>query len=284
MDAPSQAAQAVLFRRDWPTTGLAKAISDIDRNDLSREYGELKRRAPRRHAVPKEYFRGHEGRLSPRSETTGGSNRFEEHLAIALWRMWRRPGMGRVRLLDYQVPLKAGQGDKGIGKVDLLGVTDCGRLKVIELKVKPEEDTARGENPMVAVMEGLRYAAIVDANRAAIVEEARYLFDEEISKEPPIVQILAPKAWWRGWLELAGSTRAAAGGWEPEFVRLVRDVEERLGIVVECTALDDVQRADIDYGSDGRQPRINRTLALYPVRPGEAPAIGPALPAPQNRG
>ena len=109
MDAPSQAAQAVLFRRDWSTTGLAKAISNIDRNDLSREHGELKRRAPRRHAVPKEYFRGHEGRLSPRSETTGGSNRFEEHLAIALWRMWRRPGMGRVRLLDYQVPLKAGR-------------------------------------------------------------------------------------------------------------------------------------------------------------------------------
>ena len=98
------------------------------------------------------------------------------------------------------------------------------------------------------------------------------------------MQILAPTAWWRGWFELAGLTRQAAGGWELEFARLARDVEERLGLVVECLALDDVKRADIDYGSDGRQPQINRMLALYPVCPGETPAIGPPLRVPQIGG
>ena len=273
MEATSRAAQQILFRQNWPTRGLAAEISKIDREVLCTEYENLRCSAPQRWSRGKRYFGRHDGRLS----NSGGSNRFEEHLAIALWCMWRRPGASSVRLLDYQVPLKAQQSDEGIGKVDLLAVAGGGRLKVIELKVKPEKETARGESPMDALMEGLRYAALVDANREAIAQEARDRFDEEISEGPPIVQILAPKAWWRGWLELAGSTRRAAGRWEREFVRLTQDIEERLGIVVECMALDDVQPADIDYGADGRRPRVNRALALYPVRLGRTPAIGPAL-------
>lgn len=273
MEATSRAAQPILFRRRWPTRGLAAGISKIDRELLYTEYENLRCSAPQRRSTGKEYLGQHDGRLS----SSGGSNRFEEHLAIALWRMWRHPGTSSARLLDYQVPLKARQSDKGIGKIDLLGVARRGRLKIIELKVKPAEETDRRESPMVALMEGLRYAAVVDANREAIANEARHLFDEEISEGPPIVQILAPKAWWRGWLELAGSTRRAAGGWEREFVRLTQDIEERLGIVVECMALDDVQPADIGYGSDGRQPQVNRVLALYPVRLAQTPAIGPAL-------
>ena len=272
MDAPPQAEHTVLFRRKWPATGLADEISKIDRDGLCREYEELRRSAPQRRSRSKAYLGLHDGRLS----TPGGSNGLERHLEIALWRMWRHPGTGRVRLLDYQVPLDARKYD-GIGEVDLLGVTNCGRLTVIELKVRSEEGGRRGESPMVALAQGLRYAAVVDANRAAIAQEARDLFGVEISEEPPIVQILAPTTWWCGWLELADSTRQHAGRWEQEFATFTRDVEERLGLVVECVALDDVKHAEIDYGSDGRQPHINRMLALYPVCPGETPAIGPAL-------
>ena len=270
----------ILFERSWPATGLAARISRIDRKRLSWEYRELRRRAPKRWSRGKRYFTGHDGCL------VGKSNRFEEHLAIALWRMegsWPRPGKGRLRLLDYQLPLKAQQRDPGIGKVDLIGVTDCGRLIVIELKVKPEEDTDRGESPAVALMEGLRYAAIIDANRTEIAQEVKCLFDTEVSEEPPIVQVLAPKAWWHGWLDLADSTRTKVGDWEREFARLACDVEEGLGIVVECMALDDLKRGEIYDGPDCRKPRIDRTLALYPVRLDAEPPIGPALP-PQRSG
>ena len=68
---------------------------------------------------------------------------------------WPCPDGGRFRLLDYQFPLKARQSDAGIGKVDLLGVTDRGRLTVIELKVKPPGDNARGESPVAALLPGL---------------------------------------------------------------------------------------------------------------------------------
>ena len=137
---------------------------------------------------------------------------------------------------------------------------------------------------MAALMQGLRYAAIVDANRAEIAEEVECLFGEDISEEPPIVQVLAPKLWWHGWLEISGPTRRAAGHWEREFVRLALDIEERLGIVMEFVALDDVQCDDIDYGSDGRQPQVNRALAVYPVHPGNPSTIGPPLRVPQIGG
>ena len=292
MDARSQASQPKIFNRDWGSiTGLAEAISKIHPDDLSREYEALRRDAPRRHDVGKKYFTRpdgtrHKGRLSPRRATDGSCRRFEEHLAIALWRVggfWPQTDAGRLRLLDYQFPLWARQDDNDRA-VDLLGATDRGRLTVIELKVKPKSGMNRKENPMAALIQGLRYAAIVDANRAAIAEEAECLFGKDISDGPPIVQILAPESWWRGWLELSGSTRKAMGAWEPEFVKLARDIEERPGVVVEFVALNDVQCSDIDYGPDGQQPQVNRSLAVYPVCPGDAPAIGPPLRVPQIGG
>ena len=83
---------------------------------------------------------------------------------MALWNLdcrWPRLGGGHHRFLDYQVPLKAKRADYGIGKVDLLGVTDRGRLIVVELKYPR---SGRGDSPAQALMAGLRYAAIVEAN------------------------------------------------------------------------------------------------------------------------
>ncbi len=277
MSSVSHEGFKILFNKVWSTTDLAENISRIDRRVLRMEYEELRRRAPQRWSKGKRYFvETHDGSLS----TSGGSNRFEEHLAIALWRedtVWRGPRTGRFRLLDYQVPLKAQGSDKTIGNVDLLGVTDRGQLTVIEMKVKPEGRMRRGESPVAALIQGLRYAAIVEANRASIAKEAKERFDTKIVEEPPIVQILAPIAWWFGWLQLVGSTRRAAGHWESNFAELARDIEEQLGVVVECVALDDLKPTDIDYGSDGNQPQISRAVMFYPVCVGETTAIGPAL-------
>ena len=268
----------ILFNKKWTTTALAEAISEVDRDALSREYEELRRCAPRRLDQNKCYFVGHDGNLS----TADRSNRDEEHLAIALWNLtkcWPRLDGGRFRLLDYQIPLKARQRDKGIGKVDLLGVTDQGRLIVIELKVKPKGESNRGDSPASALMQGLRYAAIVEANLKVIAAEVESCLGDRfknvtIVEESPIVQILAPKSWWRGWLEFGTSTRKAAGRWEPEFSKLTRDVEKRLGVAVECMALD---KLDV---SDGKTPQLNRVPALCPVSPNNEPPIGQALSLP----
>ena len=46
-------------------------------------------------------------------------------------------------------------------------------------------------------MEGLRYAAVVQANHRAIAAEARSRFAIQVPSEPPIVQFLVPGDWWR---------------------------------------------------------------------------------------
>ena len=267
----------ILFKEDWHTTKLAKDIAELNRQDLRDEYKKLFKNAPHRSDKQK-YFVCHDGKLSSSKK----SNRYEEHLAVALWNLkgwWPRPDGGWFRLLDYQVPLKAQQSNKSIGKVDLLGITDQGRLMVIELKVKPDEEKDRGETPVKALMQGLRYAAIVEANREKITAEAKSCFKVDVVAERPLVQVLAPKAWWEGWLNMAGSTRKAAGYWEPEFVQLVRDVEKQLGIAVECMALDDLGDA-ITFGKEQKTPRLKYTPSLYPIQL----AINKALPLHRTEG
>lgn len=253
-----------LLNTPWRTTNLALDIQHLDRNALVKAYAEARRNAPHRHDRGLRFFvSGHDGGLSGSKP----SGRYEEHLAMAIRHChdvrWPRAGGGWLRYLDYQFPLKAARADAGVGKVDLFGVTDDGRLVVSELKVPPS-GRGRGAGPMEALMQALRYAAIVEANGQAIGEEAMGVFGlASVSEEPPIVQILGPKAWWRRWFLLEGSTRRKAGQWEVAFIELVHDIRDRLGIVVECVAMD-VSKAAI-YGVQ-EQPTLQSQPTTYEVR------------------
>lgn len=254
------------------TTELARTIDAINREELFDEYERLKSHAPSRPDAGKRYFVEHGGTIS----SSGGgksSNRAEEHLAIALWNLKAdRPHSagGSFRLLDYQFPLKAKRTDKGIGKVDLIGATDPGRLIVVELKVKPEKkpgsSDARGDTPLRALMEGLRYATIVEANLDVIAQEAKSLFNMELVKGPPIAQVLTPGAWWEGWTGMGGSTRRAAGAWEGEFMRLIQEIEKGIGTTVERMTLGDVAAGRVTYGADGKTPTLSRKPEFRPVQ------------------
>lgn len=262
-----------LFRKKWTTTDLAENIATVDREALCHEYEELIKCAPQRSGRGKRYFVGHDGTPS----SGRASNRREEHYAIALYNLdqeWPRLGGGWFRLLDYQVPLKARQSDSGIGKIDLVGVTDQGRLMVIELKVETSSN-GRGDAPPTALMEGVRYAAIAQANLDAIAKEADDLCSVKITQERPTVLLLAPLTWWRGWLGLSGTTRSAAGEWEPEFTQLIQDVEAKIGVTVECMALEDV---GLTLGLNGQEPKLAYVPRLYPVQSGADVPIRQALP------
>lgn len=248
-----------LFSDYGRTTGLAGAIRGIDISALHCEYDGLRQAAPRRADRGKQYFVGHDGMLPKNS----ASDRREEHLAIALWRLkqtWPRAGGGHQCLLDYQFPLKARRSDGGIGKVDLLGATDAGRLAIIELKVRPA-GSGRGDTPLGALMEGLRYAAVVQANHGAIAAEAKDRFGIDLPADPPpIVQILAPKDWWQGWTGMTGRARTAAGQWEPEFLN---QVQNRIGICVECMYLVGGDPKCIAWDTHG--PHLLQAPTMHPV-------------------
>ena len=257
----------------WRTTNLALHIERVGRRALVKEYADARRDAPRRHHRGKRFFvDGHDGRLS--SNRT--SRRFEEHLAIAIWRFrdvrWPRPDGGWLRYLDYQFPLKEALANEGVGKVDLFGITDDGRLLVSELKVPPS-GKGRGDGPMDALMQALGYAAIVEANREEIGKEALDVFGVSSNvDEAPVVQILGPKDWWRRWFLLEDSTRRKAGPWEVRFGELVQDITDRLGIVVECVAMDNASKAAVSGLPS--EPTLQRMPAMSEVRFGGFPEVG----------
>lgn len=267
-------------------TGLAENIACTNnQNSLFDEYEKLRECAPRRTEKDKSYFvDSHDGKIPGKLRCP--QKWTEKHLARALWnekKRWPRPCGGWVCLLDYEFPLKSKDSDK-IGEVDLLGVTDEGRLMIIELKVKPRRPNNPGDTPLKALMQGLRYAAVVEANRDTIAKEAKNPcnVNVDITDEPPIVQILAPRTWWKGWFEIAGSTRNEAGEWEPAFARLAGEIEEgRIGVSIECMALEDIDDGDITYGADDRTPTLCHAPAFYPVLPSEKQPIADNLPLPE---
>lgn len=250
-----------LFRTRWPDTGLEDSIASVDADELVDEYRKLRESAPRR---SEQYFsRRRNGTTVERSPDTPGIQ-WEPRYAIALWnldRRWPRRGGRWHRFIDYQVPLKDIQANRKIGKIDLVGITDQGRFLVVELKC-PRSD--RGQSPAHALMEGLRYAAIVEANLHTVTSEARKRFDCKTDAEaPPIVQILGPVSWWRDWLD-PGLKKRAAGDWDRAFTDLASTIEERIGVTVECMATDTNIAEAVD-GLSRRMPSISPSPTLYAV-------------------
>ena len=251
----------ILFRRRWPTTDLADTIEGIDVDALCGEYEALHKAAPIRSERNKRHFVGHDGHL----DATDPGNPSENHLAIALWRLGsgRAPAStGWLRLLDYQFPLYAADSDRSLRGVDLLAATDDDRLAVVELKVR-RPNRARYQSPLRALMQALRYTAVVQANHRAIAVEASDLFAIDLADAPPIVQILAPRDWWDEWCDMPRRTRRAAGPWESRFLELAARLEARLGIAIECAQLDDTGLDDIAWDAHG--PCVPRAPAMSRV-------------------
>ena len=140
------------------------------------------------------------------------SNRREEGLAKKLCGDGGigLPTGGQLTFLDYQFPLKSVRADVGIGKVDLLGIREDGTLVVVELKIESNREDRR-----IAVLEGLIYAAIVEANLEQIAEEVLAIKGRQVRPTRPAIVILAPPLYW---------SRTAAYPPLAEFLRWVTEV------------------------------------------------------------
>ena len=237
----------ILFRKPWNATGLDRALEAVDLPALRKEYVSLRDKAPSRSSRGKKYFVEHDGVPA----TTKLSNRREEHAAIALCnlrRHWQLPSGTGFRLLDYQFPLWSSRQDKGIRAADLVGVTDQGRLIVAEFKLEGK-DGGRGDAPGLALMEALRYAAIIEANLGAIAAEASKRFGIGVQQAKPQIQLLATQEYWRRW-----KACEAAGSWQAALATLITGIESSIGIPIDCLALDDFH---VVVGKDEARPRLD---------------------------
>jgi hypothetical protein len=160
--------------------------------ELARHYRAEVAHAPNRAGVGKPYLVAtHQGIPS----TGAFTNRNEEHLALAIFDRYGLPSAGlqlpdgeELHILDYQLPLKARRTDSGVGKVDLFGITGAGQAAVIELKAAKGGDT-----PLRALLEGLAYTAIVQANVATLRQEVQQRYDLTIATDVPRLFVMAPE-------------------------------------------------------------------------------------------
>ena len=95
------------------------------------------------------------------------SNREEETIAIKMFNQSDKEGfiyphIGKI--IDYQTPLKSSNGDKNLGKIDLLSFDENKKvLHILELK-RPCSD----ETMLRCVLEGYTYMKIVDKEKLIV--------------------------------------------------------------------------------------------------------------------
>jgi hypothetical protein len=222
----------------------------LDILKLERCYLELVKGAPRRAERGKDYFvEGHNGITS----SGNYSNRSEEHLAVALFNATKR-GEGfsfadvkRLSFVDYQLPLKARQGDKGVGKVDLFCAIENSIPAVAELKVVGKNGQL-GDTPLKALLEGLAYCAIVEANMGTIAREAKARFKINLKLGKPDLIVIAPHDYWSNYLK-----KNAAGDWVTTLSKLVEKIKNRLKINTHFLSL---RNCEFEMGLSGKPAEL----------------------------
>jgi len=226
------------------------AAEKLGADALRKEWDEEVASAPRRQPAGKRY-------LVPRKRPPARLGDAQDQLGLALLRHAGDPARAlalpdgsAVQLVGWRVPLRAAAPDakqpedpnRGVGELDLLGVSETGRLAVFALAhVEPDATRAgTGETPLRALLEGLSAAAIAWANRDALREEIAAGFAREVGDEPPLFALLGAPRYW----ELCRRRTAQRGAaWIYQMDRLAREIEGGLGVRVLYLALEPVVRA-----------------------------------------
>jgi len=237
---------------------FAGVTQDVDIADLVQKYKSLLEIAPRRHETGKKYFVGHDIFLGGSSN----SNRKEEHLAGALFNDCRKgeafllPGNQELKIIDYQFPLKARQGDKGVGKVDLIGLIGDETPCVIELKVDQDSGNMP-DTPLRALLEGLAYCAMIEANKKEIWGEAQEKFEFKLKGPRPDLMILAPMGYWSYFFN-----KPSAGDWFPPLLQLIEDINK---CPLPFTSLISIENVNFSYATGDRPACLTQKPVFLPV-------------------
>jgi len=240
--------------------GFRAAAEKLTGESLNELYQQEVANAPRRHDAGKKYFSSH-----PKPPTGPRNGKDAEHLGMSLLARSKAGGElelpegGNLTLLDYQVPLATAALDKslgdadpnkGIGKIDLLGLLPDDRLAVIVVKYVPPSATrgGTGDTPLRALLEGMAAAAFVDANREAVSDEVMAASDRTVSSEAPALILLGNARYW----EICRKREAQKGaGWIRELERIGRESSEVIGVEVLYLGLDVEGDPPWTYGEEG---------------------------------
>ena len=226
---------------------FSKVAENLEIQAIAGAYLDLLNNAPKRAHSRKSYFQtGHDG--YPSGEDS--SNRREEHLALALFNQaspLHFPDGKHLNIIDYQTPLKASRNDKGVGKIDLFGVLDSTIPAVIELKINGING-GMADTPLRALLEGLAYCAIIEANMTDIADEASSIFNLKFIKTKPDLIVMAPNDYWQSYIN-----KSSAGNWLQVFEELISGIRQTLQI---NTYLVSLSNAEFEMGSSKKKPKL----------------------------
>jgi hypothetical protein len=239
---------------------FAAEISILRQSNLRSKYQIEVENAPDRNSVGKKYIVGHDGIPS----TGGYTNRNEEHLAIAIFNFYNPRQSDKelflcidegLKVIDYQLPLKARRNDKGVGKIDLFCIDKENQACVVELKFA---NKGNPDTPLRGLLEGLAYSAIVQANFESIYVEVLELFNIAINIEiPPKVILMAPSNYWNFF-----RNKKSAGDWENQIMELTQYVTQEVEIKISFVELLNVE---FEHGLFGKRPKLKTHLICKPA-------------------
>jgi hypothetical protein len=240
--------------------GFKDAAARLSGEELVGLYETELANAPKRAAAGKKFL------VKAKPPTTRRAHKDEEHLSLAMLKHCRDSGeamvlprVGNLELLAAQVPLATASVDrsmgdadpnKGVGKIDLLGVGSEERLVVVKLKFAAPGATrgGTGDTPLRALLDGLAQTAIASANRESLALELAAGQERMFSDEPPILALVASPRYW----DLCRKREAQKGAaWIREMERLAADAEERIGVQVLYLAIALEGDPGWEYGEGG---------------------------------
>ncbi len=254
--------------------GFRAAAVELNGEGLSVLHQSEVANAPRRADTGRKYFVAYNSRLA--SERKPG--RDDEHFALVLAEYCRREGArlalpedgSDVEFVHAQIPLKSAAEDKskgdadtnkGVGKIDLLGVGPGDRLVVAQSKyLAPSAARGRtGDTPLRALLEGLAGCAIASANLESLRQEILDKSGRQIVDEPPILMLLGSPRYW----ELCRKREAQKGAaWIKELERLAGEIEQHVGVSVLFLGCELAGDPGWSYGDSGpvldQAPRLTR--------------------------
>lgn len=268
-------------RRVRQSKGFREVAEQLNGEKLAALYAKQRERAPKRSGAGKKFFAKHSQRLG---------KRVDEHVSRALVRLGPGTalpydGENSIRLIDWGVPLASATPDKadpqdpnhGVGKIDLLGLTDENRLIVGAFKFLAPDATrgTTGDTPLRALLETLAASAIVAANLEDFRQEAEERFEVTVASEAPTIAILGAPRYW----ELCRRREAQKGArWIRELERLAAEFSDASGIPVYYLSIK--LRGDPWLEEDDEGPKL-------PHNPGVdsawEPRAGVVKPKPSSR-
>ncbi len=228
--------------------GFRAVAASMTGEIVAAEWAAEREAAPRRAASGRKHLVAANSKLAAERKPARDS----EHLSLALATRTSEggaplplPGGGTFAALHAGVALKSAQPDPALGAddpnwgaeaVDLVGVGPDGRLAVSVVRWLAPGATrvATGDTPLRALLEGLAFAAGLEANRESLIAELTEKTSESISEAPPAVLLIGSFRWW----ELSRKREAQKGAaWIRELERLAREIEAKLDIPVRFITL-----------------------------------------------